>query len=267
MRDTIFLMCVSTTLAGHAITSLHLRRTGIGGNSGSGKMNALCIVGEWRTFAMPAVHASILEASQAWNADVFMFYHTRYDSVAMSHKHRENASSCAFNSYLLSAFKVARATPLPCPKKEWKASVQFKQISACFRHAMRSGTNYRWLIRSRPDYLIHDPQPLPAETNRIIVGYPKPDMLFAVPTRRISAWFDGMTNTCHPGCCIEYIHKIFTSKSRTIWRQHGAIARGVHRLTYRMDWTPDADTISGLECNITSRPGPPARAPIQRLST
>ena len=46
---------------------------------------ALCIVGEWRTFGMPAVHEGVELARHVWQADVFMFYHTRYDAVAMAH--------------------------------------------------------------------------------------------------------------------------------------------------------------------------------------
>jgi hypothetical protein len=51
-------------------------------------MNALCVVGEWRKFAMPAVFTSMLDASRVWNADTFLFYHTRYDVTAMKHPQR-----------------------------------------------------------------------------------------------------------------------------------------------------------------------------------
>ena len=56
---------------------------------------AVCIVGEWRTFSMPAVHNGIEQARRIWNADVFMFYHLRYDARAMAHPNRQNASACA----------------------------------------------------------------------------------------------------------------------------------------------------------------------------
>ena len=46
-----------------------------------GHMNALCVVGEWRTFAMPAVYNSVVNAARVWDADSFMFYHTRYDLI------------------------------------------------------------------------------------------------------------------------------------------------------------------------------------------
>ena len=234
-------------------------------------MNALCVVGEWRTFAMPAVHLSIVKAAKVWNADAFMFYHTRYDGKAMAHGHRDNAEACAFNSSLLTIFKTAEEVAPPCPNKEWKASVQFRQISACFSHAMRTGQSYRWFIRSRPDYLIHNPKPLPTDATRILVGYPKPDMLFAIPSQRINAWFHGMPNSCQPGCCIEYIHRMFKlappaprrdaaasagrdNKTVVRWLQDGAIVRGTHRLAWKTMWRPDADTISRLTCNITGHP-------------
>lgn len=230
-------------------------------------MNALCVVGEWRTFAMPAVHLSIVKAAKVWNADAFMFYHTRYDGKAMAHSHRDNASACAFNSSLRAIFKTAKEVAPLCPNKEWKASVQFRQISACFSHAMRTGQSYRWFIRSRPDYLIHNPKPLPTVATRILVGYPKPDMLFAIPSQRINAWFHGMPNSCQPGCCIEYIHRMFKLKTLVRWTQDGAIVRGTHRFAYKTMWRPDADTISRLTCNITGHPKRDNRSLSNVMST
>ena len=218
-------------------------------------MNALCVVGEWRTFAMPAVYTSIVQASKVWRADAFMFYHTRYDAEAMSHPHRNNASACEFKPSLLKLFMYTKEVAPPCTEKNFKASIQFFQISACFKHVMQTAQKinkrYDWFVRSRPDYLIYDPKPLPSITDKILAGYPKPDMLFAIPRKLISMWFHGMSSECISACCIEYSHRIFTAKAYSIWNQDGSIVRGINRTTFETNKTK---IVHGLNCNITSFP-------------
>lgn len=218
-------------------------------------MNALCVVGEWRTFGMPGVYESIAHASQVWQADAYMFYHTRYDAKAMSHPHRDNASACVFDASLLKMFMSVEEVRSPCVDKNFKASIQFLQISKCFNHAIKaaekSNKRYKWFIRSRPDYIIYHPKILPFETNNIIAGYPKPDMLFAIPKKKLGFWFNGMSSQCISACCIEYVHKIFTRKKYKEWNQDGAIVRGINRIAFQ---TKNTRIVRGLICNITSTP-------------
>ena len=218
-------------------------------------MNALCIVGEWRTFAMPAVHTSVVQASKVWHADAFLFYHTRYNAKAMSHPHRDNASGCAFDSSLLRHFTEAIELSPPCPNEDMKASTQFLQISKCFHHATRAAQkkkkSYEWFIRSRPDYLIYDPKPLPFYTRRILMGYPKPDMLFAIPKTRLGVWFGGMPSICIAACCMEYVHRMFTTETHVVWQQDGAVVRGINRPAFE---TKNARVVRGMTCDITSYP-------------
>ena len=219
-------------------------------------MNALCVVGEWRTFAMPAVFTSILDASRVWNADTFLFYHTRYDATAMKHPHREGASACAFNSTILAPFTVAKEVPSYSCDKTQKASIQFLQITSCFNHALEheivQHRRYNWIIRTRPDYLIYNPLPLPFDENsQILVSYPKPDILFAVPRRLTGVWFSGMSHDCVDDCCLEYTHEMFKSNATKVWEQDGAIVRDVNKLTHKTD---GVKFVNGLECNITHVP-------------
>ena len=239
-----------------------------------GHMNALCVVGEWRTFAMPAVYNSVVNAARVWDADSFMFYHTRYDASQNTHPHRENATACAFDGTLLASFIVAKEMPLTDCSNVMKASIQFIQINTCFEYALayekRQQKQYKWLIRTRPDYLIYNPQPLPPLTRRVnkwrpwraskaeakALGgsqakHPKPDMIFAIPRTKLGEWFSGMPKQCIDACCLEYTHKMFTSHAYNNWMQDGAIARGPGSLTYR---TAHVKMVSGLTCNITSTP-------------
>ena len=90
---------------------------------------ALCIVGEWRTFGMPAVHEGVELARHVWQADVFMFYHTRYDAVAMAHKRRQNAVACAEETQLLQNYTHVEHLPYDGCKS--KATVHIaKSIAA-----------------------------------------------------------------------------------------------------------------------------------------
>jgi hypothetical protein len=116
----------------------------------------------------------------------------------MKHPHREGASACAFNSTILAPFTVAKEVPSYSCDKTQKASIQFLQITSCFNHALEheivQHRRYNWIIRTRPDYLIYNPLPLPFDENsQILVSSPKPDILFAVPEDLLVCGFRG----CH----------------------------------------------------------------------
>jgi len=224
---------------------------------------ALCIVGEWRTFGMPAVHEGVELARHVWQADVFMFYHTRYDAVAMAHKHRQNAEACAEETHLLQNYTHVEHLPYDGCKS--KATVQHRQINRCFRHVMeherRNGVRYDYFIRSRPDYIVWNPEPMQPKLTQMLAVRPKPDMLFTIPRVKLHEWLTGINETeClnvvrrPEHCCLEYMHGMLKPTNHRTWRQQGAVARGWEHMEYASVERPRIPP-SLLHCNITGRPG------------
>jgi len=225
---------------------------------------ALCIVGEWRTFGMPTVHEGVELARHVWQADVFMFYHTRYDAVAMAHKNRQNAIACAEETQLLENY--AHVEHLPYDGCKSKATVQHRQINRCFRHVLeherRNGVRYDYFIRSRPDYIVWNPEPMQPKLTQMLAVRPKPDMLFTIPRVKLHEWLTGINETeClnvvrrPEHCCLEYMHGMLKPTNHRTWRQQGAVARGWEHMEYAsVDPRPHIPR-SLLHCNITGRPG------------
>ena len=218
---------------------------------------ALCVVGEWRTFGMSALHAGVRQVADVWDADLFLFYHTRYNASEMTHPHRENAQACAFSDKVVQSLNstlVQLLPPLPC---SFKAVIQFQQISACFRAAqsyeMEHGLRYHTYVRTRPDYLLVNPRPLP-RTAHVYAVRPKPDMAFVVPRALLHTWYEGMDTACVPyggnECCIEYVHRMFASTK--VWTQEGGIVRNRNSITYST--IRERPLNSRLRCNITGVP-------------
>lgn len=238
--------------------------TSPGGLKGRVGRAALCIVGEWRTFGMPAVHEGVELARHVWQADVFMFYHTRYDAVAMAHKHRQNAEACAEETHLLQNYTHVEHLPYDGCKS--KATVQHRQINRCFRHVMeherRNGVRYDYFIRSRPDYIVWNPEPMQPKLTQMLAVRPKPDMLFTIPRAKLHEWLTGINEKeClnvvrrPEHCCLEYTHGMLKPTNHRMWRQQ------VPLLVVGSTWNMPASSVHAFHracCTATSRVVPEA---------
>lgn len=176
--------------------SLRARNSGSpGANASSSPKVAVCIVGEWRSFGMPAVHTSILQAVSSWKADAFLHYHARYNKKATARPDKGGAVACEENRSIIDAFGFKRTVILPevqgCEKR---AAIQFIQVDNCFRDAedfaQREGYSYDIFVRLRPDFLIVNPVRLPQfqSNDRTLLygshhdGHGPADLAFAITT-------------------------------------------------------------------------------------
>lgn len=123
---------------------------------------AVCITGELRTFAMPIVHLSLLNAVRAWKAHAYFNYHTHFEYArSVSAKH---ASACRSNQTAIDLFApkfVRKFDPaVPDHGCTWSnAGGMWKQlfgILQCFsdadRYARAHDFSYRHYVRLRPDF-------------------------------------------------------------------------------------------------------------------
>jgi hypothetical protein len=177
-----------------AAVSLRVRNLDSPGtNASSSPKVAVCIVGEWRSFGMPAVHTSIIQAVTSWKADAFFHYHTRYSENTISRPDTWGAIACEENRSIIDAFGFKGTRRLPevigCGKR---AAIQFIQVDNCFRDAedvaQREGYSYDIFVRLRPDFLVVNPVRLPQfhSNDRILLygshhdGHGPADLAFAV---------------------------------------------------------------------------------------
>ena len=121
------------------------------------------------------------------------------------------------------------------------------------RTILEAQENYHTYVRTRPDYLLVNPRPLP-RTAHVYAVRPKPDMAFVVPRALLHTWYEGMDTACVPyggnECCIEYVHRMFASTK--VWTQEGGIVRNRNSITYST--IRERPLNSRLRCNITGVP-------------
>jgi len=214
---------------------------------------AVCILGELRTFGMPAVHESILQAVHAWNADVFFHYHTRYDPVAMAGAHRGGAVACEENLTAIHGFSPKSTRQIPeIDKCSGKAAVQFVQLDNCFRdaedHARKAGKQYDVFVKLRPDFLIMHPVPLPTFTEptdlNLYGSHDKSDLAFVMTKDGLDR-FRSQTNaqslrqclSIKPvvlNCCWEYVLEMFKKPLLKQWDIPGGLVR--NNMTLEKSW-------------------------------
>lgn len=193
-----FIVCLLLRAIG--AVSLRARNLDSPGTSASSSPKvAVCIVGEWRSFGMPAVHTSILQAVRSWKADAFFHYHTRYNKKTTAHPDKGGAVACEENRSIIDAFGFKRIVLLPkvngCGNR---AAIQFIQVDNCFRDAedfaQREGYSYDIFVRLRPDFLIVNSVRLPhfQSNDRILLygshhdGHGSADLAFAITTRGLN---------------------------------------------------------------------------------
>ena len=63
-------------------------------------------------------------------------------------------------------------------------STQYKK-SRVMEHERRNGIRYDYFIRSRPDYIVWNPEPMQPKLTQMLAVQPKPDMLFVIPRAKL----------------------------------------------------------------------------------
>ena len=139
-------------------------------------------------------------------------------------------------------------------------STQYKK-SRVMEHERRNGIRYDYFIRSRPDYIVWNPEPMQPKLTQMLAVRPKPDMLFTIPQAKLHEWLTGINEKeClnvvrrPEHCCLEYTHGMLKPTNHRTWRQQGALARGWEHMEYASVERPRIPP-SLLHCNITGRPG------------
>lgn len=236
---------------------------------------AVCLVGELRTFSMPIVRDSIVAAVQAWEADVFVHKHTRFDR--RNGRARGFHVSCGESMVDLGMLRpkvIAEVQRLTSCKVS--APIQFHNIAHCFvdaaAYAHKYGRPpYDVFVRLRPDVVLGRSAQLPnitAREDRPFVVGPKRDMAFAlgpVGLERFIDYGEKEFRSCPRMCCLEqmaYLNRGSMGRRAPIrWSLDLAVVRGPLRVahasseTFAQAVTERARADPGLmACNITGVP-------------
>ena len=133
-------------------------------------------------------------------------------------------------------------------------STQYKK-NRVMEHERRNGIRYDYFIRSRPDYIVWNPEPMQPKLTQMLAVRPKPDMLFTIPRAKLHEWLTGINETeClnvvrrPEHCCLEYTHGMLKPTNHRTWRQQGALARGWEHMEYASVERPHIPR-SLLHCN------------------
>lgn len=197
---------------------------------------AMCIVGELRTFAVPAVHRSLREAATILQADVFVHHHTRFDPDDNGPK-AHHSLACEADASAMAQVRPRAIFQIEPVAQICKlsAAIQYHQVSHCFVEAARFGAKYRQLqyrayFRARPDLLIQVPvRPPEFNTGDTSIHHvmPQKDFLFAL--YRSGLWrFLRVGNKQYRGCPIgpwgfEFMSYFSTRPQR--WQEATCILR------------------------------------------
>lgn len=171
---------------------------------------AVCIVGQLRTFGMPAVHLSLLRVVQSWGAHAYFFVSTGFNARSMEQK-KKPASACAHNATAVELFQPLIFRLWRAPVRCKNAGSAFKQAESthqCFlaaqRYAFHHGFEYGYYVRLRPDllFLSVPPRPVaPPSDNRTRVHRSHRDFAFYMTRAGLRAFREQMPSTLSQKGC------------------------------------------------------------------
>lgn len=248
---------------------------------------AVCIVGQLRTFSMPAVHLSLLDAVHSWGADVYFAISGGFNARRME-RARKPATSCAENASAIALFKPVRVRRFRTPRRCLHAGAAYKQTAAtltCFldaeRHALRKGFAYEHFVRLRPDLLFLQTPTLPVAArgdDRVHVLRSHRDFAFFMNRRGLRAFRDKTPKEfrlegCARGGSMEFSHPALKSHA-VPWPTVSGLVRGTRHVVMRdagMHPSPHLNFTGGDDARwrcrvlaaVTHVPPAPKRAPAK----
>jgi len=230
---------------------------------------AFCIVGELRTFGIPAVHLGFRDVVEAWRAHAYLAFHTRFDpdNLCMPAKQTVN---CEVNDTAIGLLrpKSVRYLYFPeCAKSPGAGYSQFYGTDLCFRDAERYAQahsfRYRVFVRVRPDLAFLEVPPVPAIAhgdNRTYAHMRHGDFAFYM-SRLGLEWFrrHGTRLVARGGGChgLNYMDVNHPSLGRLKrpWRTTSGVVRGPQHLVMVDASTPRAKQAVAERLAYINAPG------------
>jgi len=199
------------------------------------KKFAICVVGDLRTFGMPAIRQNMLLLKKRLDADVFFDVKERVsDTMNTSQyfvKSFKGGRKCTYTTHdllkMIVPFRpknVVISNSTLCTSTE---SSQYEMIHRCFTKAMMF--SYKYFIRLRPDFYISSSNTFTIhdfECRSCSIMGANADILFVMNRDSIQKFLshtDLLYPTCGGGCCLDYHPKLFVSQK--YMRVDGGIVR------------------------------------------
>ena len=183
----------------------------------------ICIVGDLRTFGMPAIRQGIFSLQQTLNADVFFDVKYRDNDFMNTSQYRvrefTSGKKCIYtHENILEMVKPFRAKDIMLSNMTWCSgteSSQYEMLHRCFTKAM--SFSYQYFIRVRPDFYISPSTQLRSNNfkcAKCTIMSTNSDIFFVMNRFNMKQFLshtDLLYPSCGGGCCLDYHPKLFNN--------------------------------------------------------